>query len=105
MADLFASRETLHLVIAPEGTRGKVRYWRTGFYYIALAAQVPIVMGYIDYRRKVVGLGPRLFPSGDILKDMEAFREFYGDITPKYPEERGEIKLRVELEDEQFDQA
>lgn len=103
MAELFASRETLHLVIAPEGTRGKVRYWKTGFYYIALAAQVPIVMGYIDYKRKVVGTGPKLFPSGDILRDMDAFRDFYRDITPRYPEEQGETKLRVELEGEQPD--
>ena len=100
MADRFANSETLRVTISPEGTRGKAHFWRTGFYYIASTAQVPIVLGYVDYKTKVVGLGPKLFPSGDIIKDMDIIRDFYAGVTPKYPEKQGAIKLRVELEAE-----
>ena len=54
----FARREEMRLVIAPEGTRGEVNRWRSGFYHIALGAGVPMVCGMMDYKRKVVGLGP-----------------------------------------------
>ena len=62
--------QALQLVVPPEGTRSKSRYWKTGFYYIALEARVPIVMAYMDYERKLSGLGPTLYPSGDIDADM-----------------------------------
>ncbi|HPW29389.1 MAG TPA: 1-acyl-sn-glycerol-3-phosphate acyltransferase, partial [Rhodoferax sp.] len=55
----------LQLVVPPEGTRGKTRYWKTGFYYIAVGAGVPIVMAYMDYERKISGLGPVFHPTGD----------------------------------------
>ena len=68
---------TVQLVVPPEGTRGATRHWKTGFYYIALSAQVPIVMAYMDYERKLSGLGPVFRPSGDIEKDMAAIKAFY----------------------------
>ena len=67
----------MQLVVPPEGTRGATRHWKTGFYYIALSAQVPIVMAYMDYERKLSGLGPVFRPSGDIEKDMAAIKAFY----------------------------
>lgn len=67
----------VQLVVPPEGTRSKVRYWKTGFYYIALTAKVPIVMAYLDYERKIAGLGPLLHPTGDIEQDMVTIRAFY----------------------------
>ena len=70
--ELVKAEGAVHLVVPPEGTRSKTRYWKTGFYYIALQAQVPIVMAYMDYSRKVSGLGPLFYPSGDIDKDMVA---------------------------------
>jgi 1-acyl-sn-glycerol-3-phosphate acyltransferase len=70
----------LQLVLAPEGTRGKTRQWRTGFYFIALQAQVPIVLAYMDYRRKVVGLGPEFRPSGHIERDMGEIKRFYAGV-------------------------
>ncbi|MEY2953817.1 MAG: hypothetical protein RLZZ401_1904 [Pseudomonadota bacterium] len=73
----------VHLVVPPEGTRSKVRYWKTGFYYIALQAQVPIVMAYMDYPQKRSGLGPVLYPSGDIDQDMRAIKAFYAPIQGK----------------------
>ena len=70
----------LQLVVPPEGTRSKVTYWKTGFYYIALGAKVPIVMAYLDYNHKRTGLGPMLYPSGDIDKDMLEIKAFYAQF-------------------------
>ena len=67
----------LQLVVPPEGTRGKNRHWKTGFYHIAIAAQVPIVLAYMDYQRKVSGLGPAFQPTGNIEADMAAIKAFY----------------------------
>ncbi|MBP8120369.1 MAG: lysophospholipid acyltransferase family protein [Burkholderiales bacterium] len=73
----------LQLVVPPEGTRSKTRYWKTGFYYIALEAGVPIVMAYMDYQRKRSGLGPLLIPTGDIDADMQTVKAFYAPIKGK----------------------
>ena len=70
----------LQLVVPPEGTRSKVRYWKTGFYYIALSAQVPIVMAYMDYEQKISGLGPVFNPTGDIEADMVKIKAFYAQF-------------------------
>lgn len=86
IAEEFARRDEFMLTIAPEGTRGSVKQWRTGFYHIAMKANVPIVCGMMDYRRKVVGLGPAIMPTGDYAKDMEAVSAFYMGCTPKHPE-------------------
>jgi 1-acyl-sn-glycerol-3-phosphate acyltransferase len=77
----------LQLVIAPEGTRGKVREWKTGFYFIAQQAGVPIVLAYVDYRRKVGGLGPVFTPSGDVERDIAEIRRFYAGITGRNPQQ------------------
>ena len=82
---LFNEKERFVLAVPPEGTRKQVRYWKTGFYYIASGAGVPILLGFIDYGRKVGGVGPVLMPSGDIEKDMETIQAFYADITGKHP--------------------
>jgi 1-acyl-sn-glycerol-3-phosphate acyltransferase len=92
--ELFKTQDTLYLAIAPEGTRSKGSHWKTGFYYIAVKANVKIIFMYIDYRRKVMGFGPVLEPSGDIHADFEIIRDFYKDITPKYPECRSEMVIR-----------
>jgi len=57
------------LVVPPSGTRRKVMYWKTGFYHIARGAKVPIVLGYLDYRCKVGGIGPVVHPTGNIEAD------------------------------------
>ena len=73
----------LQLVVPPEGTRSKTRYWKTGFYYIAVSAQVPIVLAYMDYEKKVSGLGPVFQPSGDIEADMVKIKAFYAQFKGK----------------------
>ncbi len=73
----------LQLVVPPEGTRSNTRYWKTGFYYIAVGAQVPIVMAYMDYEKKISGLGPVFQPSGDIDADMVRIKAFYAPFKGK----------------------
>lgn len=86
--ETFNSQDNLSIIIPPSGTRNKVQYWKTGFYHIAHGAGVPIALGYIDYKRKIGGLGPVITPSGDIDADMKIIREFYAGITGRYPEKQ-----------------
>jgi 1-acyl-sn-glycerol-3-phosphate acyltransferase len=83
--ETFHQRDRLVLVVPPSGTRQRVLYWKTGFYHIAKGAGVPIVLGFLDYRRKVGGFGPTLQPTGDIDTDMTVIRTFYRNISGKYP--------------------
>ena len=73
----------MQLIVPPEGTRSKTRYWKTGFYYIAVGAQVPIVMAYMDYEKKISGLGPVFQPTGDLEADMDAIKAFYAPFKGK----------------------
>jgi 1-acyl-sn-glycerol-3-phosphate acyltransferase len=91
---LLQKQADLIIAIAPEGTRSMVGYWRSGFYHMALGAGVPIAMGFLDYRRKVGGIGPSVYPTGDIQADFVAIREFYTGIIGRHPHRQGEIKLR-----------
>lgn len=83
---VFNEHENLVIVVPPEGTRNKVSYWKTGFYHIAHGANVPIVLGYIDFQRKAGGIGPVVIPSGDIETDMYTICSFYAGVIGKYPE-------------------
>ena len=83
--EAFHAHTHLAIVVPPSGTRKEVMYWKTGFYYIARGAVVPIVLGYLDYRRKVGGIGPIVNITGNIEADMKIIRNFYIDITGKYP--------------------
>ena len=87
----FKENETLILTIAPSGTRKRVEKWKTGFYHIANGANVPIQLGFLDYRRKVGGFGPMLYPTGNIDDDMKIIRRFYDGVTGKYPEKSNSI--------------
>ncbi len=83
----------LILVVPAEGTRSRRDYWRSGFYHIALEAEVPIVMSYLDYTQKRGGFGPAFHPSGDVRKDMDRVRAFYAGKEGKHPERFGPIRL------------
>ncbi|MEW5827480.1 MAG: lysophospholipid acyltransferase family protein [Chloroflexota bacterium] len=93
VAAKFEGQDSLIIGIAPEGTRKKTSHWKTGFYYIALKAKVPIVMAYLDYGNRVIGVGPSFMPGGDIHADFEIIRDFYSGITGKNPKKQGEITL------------
>ncbi|MBU1369418.1 MAG: 1-acyl-sn-glycerol-3-phosphate acyltransferase [Bacteroidetes bacterium] len=86
IARLFHTQKQLNVVITPEGTRKLVKEWKKGFYYIALKANVPIVLGFLDYDKKEAGFGLVIYPSGDFQKDLTAIETFYQDKTARYPE-------------------
>jgi len=89
-------RDSCAIVIPPEGTRSRTEYWKSGFYWIAKGAGIPIVFGYLDYKRKVAGLGPSFMLTGDVAADMDRIRAFYQDIPARYPEKKAPIRLRDE---------
>ena len=92
--EAFRERDELIMVIPPEGTRKKSSYWKTGFYHIARGANVPIVMGFLDYRRKVGGIGPTFYPTGRIEKDMQEIKTFYATITGRRQDLFSNVTLR-----------
>lgn len=92
--NLLTAAEELVMVVPPEGTRSAAKGWRTGFYYIAHGANVPIAMGFLDYKNRIGGFGPLLYPTGDIEKDFEQLRAFYRADMGKYPEKFGEVRVR-----------
>ncbi len=97
--DLVAeAKETgqMAIVIAPEGTRGSGKYWKSGFYRIAQALDVPICLAWCDGPTKSVGFGPLLKPTGDVRADMDVIRAFYADKRGVNPERRTEPRLREE---------
>jgi 1-acyl-sn-glycerol-3-phosphate acyltransferase len=85
---MFGARDKLIVAVAPEGTRKPVEKWKSGFYRIALGAGVPIVPGYFDNRRRVVGMGPPFHPSGDAEGDLAQLRAFYASM-PRRDQRRG----------------
>ncbi|PZW40624.1 acyltransferase [Mesonia sp. K4-1] len=83
IAKIFAEKEEFRLSLAPEGTRKKVLNWKTGFYYIALAANVPIIPVGFDYGRKVVKIGEPFYPTKNYEKDLRLLQLFFKDIKGK----------------------
>ena len=86
MIDVFNNSDELCVTIPPEGTRSKVQQWKTGFYHIAQGAQVPIMLAYMDYQRKVAGFGPLFYPTGDLEKDLAEIQAYYKDVVGKNPD-------------------
>ncbi len=93
VVDQFQDIERLFLVIPPSGTRRRAAHWKSGFYHIARGARVPILCTFLDYTRKVGGVGPSVLPSGDVRADMNIIREFYKDIAGRYPQHQTPIYL------------
>lgn len=89
----FARRPFLWLALAPEGTRARTDRLRSGFYHLALAARVPLGLGYLDYRRRVVGVGGFIPLTGDRERDLDRLRAFYADKTARKPAQAGAIRL------------
>jgi 1-acyl-sn-glycerol-3-phosphate acyltransferase len=79
--DAFNGQQNLVIIVSPEGTRSAVSQWKTGFYYIAVGAGVPIALGYLDFRRKVAGVDRLFQPSGDLGADLRDLRAFYSGVT------------------------
>lgn len=85
VAALFGKYDELNIIITPEGTRKLAHNWKRGFYYIALKANVPIVLGFLDFEKKELGFGPMLYPTGNFEEDWKFMESFYRGIVAKHP--------------------
>lgn len=83
----FETSNRFHLVITPEGSRTWVRKWKTGFYKIAIGANVPILMAYADYEKKEIGFSEVYYPTGDFKTDMTHIQNFYANVNGKFPKQ------------------
>ncbi|AWI26910.1 1-acyl-sn-glycerol-3-phosphate acyltransferase [Flavobacterium pallidum] len=86
VAGLFAERKVFRMAIAPEGTRKAVITLKSGFYYIALKADVPIIPIAFDYGRKEVALGKPFYPTGNEDADVAILLRHFEGVTGKFPE-------------------
>ncbi|MBM4344013.1 MAG: 1-acyl-sn-glycerol-3-phosphate acyltransferase [Deltaproteobacteria bacterium] len=95
VAEAMLRMDQCLLAIAPEGTRHHCTRWKTGFWHIARAAEVPLVLGFLDYARRQVGFGPLLLPSDDIDADFVRIAPFFEGVLGKFPDQQGPIALRA----------
>ena len=93
--EAFNRAQRLTVIVPPEGTRGKVSHWKTGFYYIALGANVPILLGFMDFKEKVGGVSHLFYPTGDIEKDMGEIKQFYRGFTGKNPQQFDDQNIQI----------
>ncbi len=91
--DMLTSQEEFFFGLAPEGTRSLTDGWKTGFYRIAREADVPVYLGFLDYGRKELGIGPRLDLTGDAEADLQVCRDFYADKAARWPEKVSPIRF------------
>ena len=96
MVEHFENSESLALMVPPEGTRSHVDYWKSGFYHIARGAHVPVILSYLDFGRRIGGIGPAIELTGDFRADMDTIRAFYAGKEGLHPEKVGEIRIREE---------
>ncbi|MDR1368664.1 MAG: 1-acyl-sn-glycerol-3-phosphate acyltransferase [Dysgonamonadaceae bacterium] len=87
MIEEFNQKDHFQLAISPEATRKKNSNWKSGFYYIALGANVPISLAHIDYGLKEVGICRNFYPTGDETVDIETIKQYYKDFMGKFPEQ------------------
>ena len=86
MTQMLKDAEELVIMVTPEGTRSAVKKWKSGFYHTALGANVPVVVGYLDYKKKEAGIGPTIYPDGNMEAQIEEMMAFGRTVTGKYPE-------------------
>lgn len=86
IAKLFCEKAEFRMTLAPEGTRKKVTTWRSGFYYIAKKANVPIIMFTLDFKNKQNKISEPFYPTDDIEADFKFIKNFYKDVKGKVAE-------------------
>lgn len=89
--DMFEKKESFYFGLAPEGTRGRTSGWKTGFYRIATGANVPVYLGFLDFGRRRIGIGPKIELTGDQDADLAAIRGFYSDVRGRWPEKASPV--------------
>lgn len=85
MIQMLKDSDELVVMVTPEGTRKHAPKWKSGFYHIALGAGVPILVGFLDYKNKIAGIGPCLYPNGEMDAQIEELMAFGRTIEGKYP--------------------
>lgn len=91
--DLFAEKDRFYFGLAPEGTRKRARGWKSGFYRIARGAGVPVYLGFLDFGRRRIGIGPRIDLTGDQDADLAAIRKFYEGVEGRWPGQASPIEF------------
>lgn len=91
--DGFGENDSYYFALAPEGTRSRLPYWKTGFYRIAEQAGVPVLLGFLDFGNRRIGLGPAIELTGDRAADLARIREFYAGIRGKNPDNASPIEF------------
>ncbi len=86
MAEMFNDYENIRLIITPEGTRRRVEKWKTGFYYVAVKANVPMALGIMNYEKRECGIDQLIYPTSDFKADMKLIMDFYKYAKPKNSE-------------------
>jgi 1-acyl-sn-glycerol-3-phosphate acyltransferase len=95
LAKFIKEKDEIVLIVSPEGTRRRVETWKRGFYYIALKADVPIALAYLDYKEKKGGIGPIFYPTGNYEDDLQEIQNFYRGM-------KGRKKGRFNLENDEM---
>jgi 1-acyl-sn-glycerol-3-phosphate acyltransferase len=95
LAKVFAERDSFHLCITPEGTRKKTDHLKSGFYRLAREANVPVGLGYFDYKNKRIGIERWITLSGDEAADLAILRAYYADKSACYPEKASDIRFKA----------
>jgi len=96
MAQRLHAAKSMVLLVSAEGTRSRADYWKSGFYHIAREANVPVVLGFLNYATRQVGFGPSITPTSSMQQDMDRIRAFYAEVHARYPELAGPVRLRGE---------
>ena len=99
IAGIITEADDLLLLIAPEGTRKKTDHWRTGFYWIAHKADVPMIASRMDYSTKTISFTGPFYATGDIETDIQPIFATYEEVSGLHPEREGD--KRIALKDEQ----
>ena len=86
VAEKAKEMDTFRLCITPEGTRKANKEWKKGFYYIALKANIPILLYGLDYKRKLIKCSRTFIPTGNVEKDMEEIKQYFTEFEGKHPE-------------------
>lgn len=94
VVDIIHRENEIALIVAPEGTRARAPHWKTGFYYMALEAGVPIGVTVIDWKRKRFGVVGYVTPTGDLAADFAKIRDLMGNTRGKKPQNQGPVMPR-----------
>ena len=87
VVEIFNQNETLHIILSPEGQLAKTDHWKKGFYYMAKYANVPIIVAYVDYQKKEIGIKGIISDVKDLKETMLIINNMYKDVSAKYPKD------------------